>query len=169
MPQERKNEIWRTNSGFQIADDKLGRVLRDWILSGVPMDRFPTEAEWEYAARAGSRTRFHSGEKTGDLNRVAIWNTNSTRPVGTKEANAFGLHDVHGNVWEWIADWWDSKSFSNSSTPLIDPVGSENGNSRVLRGGSWFSNYDEDLQSACRRSFNPDDRDRNFGFRLVRT
>jgi formylglycine-generating enzyme required for sulfatase activity len=105
--------------------------------------RLPTEAEWEYAARAGSKA-----SRYGDLDAVAWYRGNSgaqTHEVGQKEANAWGLYDMLGNAWEWVADWYDGSYYSQSASQ--DPQGPSSGTQRVLRGGSWNSN-----PSICRVS-----------------
>jgi formylglycine-generating enzyme required for sulfatase activity len=92
----------------------------------------PTEAEWEYAARAGT-----TGDYAGDLDEMAWYIKNSgskTHPVATKKANAWGLYDMHGNVWEWVSDWYGSDYYQNS--PNNDPKGPNSGSARVYRGGS---------------------------------
>jgi formylglycine-generating enzyme required for sulfatase activity len=112
--------------------------------------RLPTEAEWEYAYRAGTTTAFHSfpgypnGTNDGTLlGSIAWWgawsggnSANQTRPVGQLAANGFGLHDMSGNVWEWVNDWY-SQSYYQSSSPM-NPPGPSTGMYRVLRGGSWL-------------------------------
>ncbi len=98
--------------------------------------RLPTEADWEYAARAGSRAAQY-----GDLNEIAWYRSNSnstTYDVGLQAANAWGLKDMLGNVWEWTADWYDASYYAK--TPAKDPSGPTSGNRRVLRGGSWDFN-----------------------------
>ncbi len=97
--------------------------------------RLPTEAEWEYACRAGT-----TGDYAGNLYEMAWYENNSgnqTHPVGQKKPNAWGLYDMHGNVWEWCADWYDSDYYRNS--PTTDPQGPSTGSSRVHRGGVWAS------------------------------
>ena len=125
--------------------------------------RLPTEAEWEYACRAGT-----TGDYAGDLGAMAWYKGNSdrkTHPVETKQANAFGLHDMHGNVWEWVQDW--SAPTYDANAPGDDPTGPQSGSSRVFRGGSWGS-VAVSCRSADRGSNKPGDRYYGLGFRLVR-
>jgi formylglycine-generating enzyme required for sulfatase activity len=101
----------------------------------------PSEAQWEYACRAGTETRYYTGDSEDDLDRAGWYLKNSGAqlpPVGEKEPNAFGLYDMHGNVWEWIEDvWHDSyKGAPNDGSPWVDNPRSS---IRVLRGGSWNS------------------------------
>jgi formylglycine-generating enzyme required for sulfatase activity len=126
--------------------------------------RLPTEAEWEYACRAGTTSAYNTGADISDD--TGWYNGNSkgkTHPVGQKPANAWGLFDMHGNVWEWCWDW---KGISTSGA-RTDPVGAVSGAYRVMRGGSWF--YPAFFaRSAHRGDGSPNDRSRSFGFRLVR-
>ena len=114
--------------------------------------RLPTEAEWEYACRAGSTTRFSFGDEVDDLGLYAWHGENSggrTQPVGLKRPNAWGLHDMYGNVWEWCHDWFDR--FYYDDAPFEDPVGPDTGRRRVLRGGSWsYGGYPHHFRSAAR-------------------
>lgn len=124
--------------------------------------RLPTEAEWEYAARAGT-----TGPYAGDLGAMAWYDPNSggtTHPVGTKAPNAWGLYDMHGNVWEWTQDWYGDYSAS----AVTDPVGPSSGSGRVNRGGGWRSGS-QGCRSAARLYFSPDDRGSILGLRLLRT
>ena len=125
--------------------------------------RLPTEAEWEYAARAGA-----TGVRYGELGAIAWYVANSgsrTHPVGQKRANAWGLHDMLGSVWEWTGDWYGEYP----SGVVTDPAGPESGSYRVIRGGSWYS-YARHIRSAYRfASDDPGYRNSHIGFRLVRT
>ena len=124
--------------------------------------RLPTEAEWEYACRAGTTTAYSYGDNLtkGDAN----IDGDSIKAVGSYRPNAFGVYDMHGNVWEWCEDWYDDYP----AGAVIDPKGPATGKSRVLRGGS-FVNYGSLARSSDRRSFTPTDRFDNYGFRLART
>ena len=124
--------------------------------------RLPTEAEWEYACRAGTPTAFHTGVDAIQPNQANI-SGRQTVPVGSYPANAFGLFDMHGNVWEWCADW-----YANYEDKTFDPQGPANGQHRVLRGGSWYDINQMDLcRSARRYNHHPDDRYAAVGFRVV--
>lgn len=134
--------------------------------------RLPTEAEWEYACRAGTTTPFHFGEtiSTDQVNydgNATYGNGNKgvyrkkTTPVGRFPANAFGIFDMHGNLWEWCQDWYGDYPQKD----VIDPKGPDAGQYRVLRGGSW-SYHPRHCRSAARFKYEPSDRDRYCGFRL---
>lgn len=124
--------------------------------------RLPTEAEWEYAARAGT-----TGTVYGDLGRVAWFRDNSegtTHPVGQKQANAFGLYDMIGNVHEWTNDW--NGPYNGAAT---DPVGPNEGKGRICRGWGWESNQDFVRVAGWRADAPPSQRSEIIGFRLART
>ena len=128
--------------------------------------RLPTEAEWEYACRAGTTTRFYTGNSDSDLDHAGWYKENSgsmTHPVGQKAPNAWGLYDMHGNVWEWCWDWFDKYS----SALVIDPEGSTRSSVRVVRGGSWY-NFASLCRSAHRFRCQHGYGDEKLGFRLLR-
>ena len=126
----------------------------------------PTEAQWEYACRAGSQTRFNFGDDEKDLGDHAWYKDNSdgkTHPVGQKKPNAWGLYDMHGNVWEWCRDWYGD-SYADAQT--TDPIRPAAGKGHLLRGGCWyyFAHY---ARSAQRWPVFVGRRDSVFGFRVV--
>jgi formylglycine-generating enzyme required for sulfatase activity len=126
--------------------------------------RLTTEAEWEYACRAGT-----TGDDAGNLGEMAWYKDNSggrTHAVGTKQPNAWGLFDMHGNVWEWCQDWYHYDSYNGAPSDGSAWLSGGEQKHRVLRGGSW-SNYDTGLRSAFRGGNTPDSRDDGVGFRVV--
>jgi len=136
--------------------------------------RLPTEAEWEYACRAGTKTAFNTGNNltTAQANYDGNYPYNGnvkgtyrkkTLPVGSFSANAFGLYDMHGNVYEWCSDWYGDYYSSSSQT---NPKGASSGSYRVVRGGSWSYNAHY-CRAAYRYSFTPACRFIVMGFRLV--
>ena len=135
--------------------------------------RLPTEAEWEYACRAGTTSALNSGqelmsvkERCWNLDAVAWYSENSddtTHPVGQKMPNAWGLYDMHGNVWEFCQDRYGEYP----SGAVTDPTGPESWSNRVCRGGNWLWNADAN-RSAYRYAFVPSCSD-YLGFRLART
>ena len=129
--------------------------------------RLPSEAEWEYAARAGTTTRYYCGDDSSCLDDIACWNKSDTCPVGQYDPNAFGLYDMLGGVWEWVEDcshddyegaptdgsvWDDEQCFSD----------------RMLRGGSWYGDLGRYLRASVRDNGNPDLRHSYLGFRCAR-
>jgi formylglycine-generating enzyme required for sulfatase activity len=129
--------------------------------------RLPTEAEWEYACRAGTATAYHTGGSEADLARAGWYSGNAgseTHPVGKKAPNAWGLYDLHGNVWEWCWDWYGEYG----SGTQRDPQGAADGSERVIRGGSW-RNDARHCRSANRGRDDPSDAGDNLGFRVARS
>jgi formylglycine-generating enzyme required for sulfatase activity len=126
----------------------------------------PTEAEWEYACRADSETLWSFGDDERDLGDYAWFYGNSgnkTHPVGTKRPNAWGLYDMHGNVWEWCRDWHGEYK----AAPARDPKGPRSGQYRTLRGGGWRSGVPGYTRSAYRGRAGPTDHDGYVGVRPV--
>jgi formylglycine-generating enzyme required for sulfatase activity len=137
---------------------KLGKLTHETV-------RFPTEAEWEFACRAGTTTKYSTGDSAEDLKRVAWYGGNprlGTHPVGEKDANAFGLYDMHGNVIQWCADWYAPYS----ADVVIEPKGPKEGTDRVARGSCWYWGPGE-CRSAVRGCGNPWNGVYNVGFRVV--
>jgi formylglycine-generating enzyme required for sulfatase activity len=154
-------------------------------LAGETRYRLPTEAEWEYACRAGSNGEYCFGDDASMLDEYAWYNNNSsnqTHPVCLKRPNSWGLYDMHGNVWEWVQDWYDDYPRGSVTDPqgpssgkiLIridpdDPARVSSGPRHVYRGGSWHQ-----FAPCCRSSFRryhllPDERTIALGFRILRT
>ena len=149
---------WEDAQGF-------AKQLNGW--AGNSVYRLPTEAEWEYAARAGTTTRWSFGDEAGRLGYYAWYSDNNsplgTREVGLKNPNPWGLYDMHGNVWEWCQDW----KGAYSTTRQINPTGPMAGSVRVLRGG-FFNDRARGVRSAARHCYAPGYRGYGFGLRLLR-
>ncbi len=130
--------------------------------------RLPTEAEWEYACRAGTTTRFWFGDDVSELAKYAWINKNSkeqTQPVGAEgHANPWGLSDMLGNIWEWCSDWFGEDYYASGVNQ--DPQGPPTGNNQVIRGGSWLD-LDRDCQCAFRNRILPNGQFLDVGFRVV--
>jgi formylglycine-generating enzyme required for sulfatase activity len=152
------NVSWHEASDFcRKLSGKTGKTIR-----------LPTEAEWEYACRAGTKTRFSFGDSDSALGDYA-WTGDKRNPVGQKKPNAWGLYDMHGNVWQWCADWYGPYS----SEALTNPQGATSGNSRVLRGGAFIDGDTGYFRCACRYKGDPAGREYwghgGFGFRCATT
>ena len=131
--------------------------------TGLDFD-LPTEAQWEYACRAGTTTTYSYGNSdSGNYMWYASNSLSQTHEVGTKSPNPWGLYDMHGNVWEWCLD-----QYASSLAGGTDPKGSSSGSYRVLRGGGWYNNA-PGCTSSLRYSYTPSNEYYNFGFRLSRT
>ena len=184
---------WR-NAGFEQTDEHPvvnvswndAVAFCEWLSKKEKKTyRLPTEAEWEYACRAGTTTRYSSGDDPETLAKVGNvadatakakfpdWTGTIkasdgyvfTSPVGSFQPNAFGLHDMHGNAWQWCSDWYGDKDYSTS--PTDDPTGPDSGDLRVLRGGSWTLGPSV-ARSAKRGRDTPVSRDNLVGFRVAR-
>jgi formylglycine-generating enzyme required for sulfatase activity len=151
-------------------------------LSALPAERaagrvyrLPTEAEWERGCRGGNQalTKYHFGDSKADLGKYAWYDKNAydigdkyAHPVGQKLENGYGLHDMHGNVWEWCSDWYAADNYGTSAASGPDPTGPSEGSLWVVRGGCW-SNAAAFCRSAFRYGNEPSLRGDGFGFRLA--
>ncbi|MCH2212840.1 MAG: bifunctional serine/threonine-protein kinase/formylglycine-generating enzyme family protein [Fuerstiella sp.] len=179
VTQEQYERVMGTNpSHFKGAKHPVEQVSWDdavsfcRMLSSLPAEksagrvyRLPTEAEWEYACRAGTTTEYSFSDRDSRLDEYAWFADNSgktTHPVGRQRANGWGLYDMHGNVWEWCSDWYGEYP----SGSVRNPSGPSSGSFRVFRGGCWFYAA-RNCRSANRDNSAPDDRYRDLGFRLV--
>ena len=159
------------HEGFGPLYILKGEIVRwNWHAVGY---RLPTEAEWEYACRAGTVTAFNTGDKitTDQANYDGTYSYNksvketyreTTVPVGGFEPNQWGIFDMHGNVWEWCWDWYGPYNLRNT----VNPTGPASGSSRIIRGGSWGGSA-RYLRSANRCSNVPFSRDNYLGFRVL--
>ena len=148
-------------------EDAQGFIAELNRREGVSVYRLPTEAEWEYAARAGTQTAYHFGNAADQLEQYGWYKDNArnrTHPVGQKQPNGWGLFDMHGNVWEWVHDWYGDYP----GGAVTDPRGPEAGVGRVRRGGAWSSGA-RYHRVANRHGFAPVNRYNGLGFRLART
>ena len=146
-----------------------GKTTRN--LARVHGFRLPTEAEWEYAARGGSKSKGYEYSGSNNLKEVGWHNKNAgdkTHPVGSLKPNELGLYDMSGNVWEWCHDWYDTKyySFCKGKGTAENPIGPDTGSLRVLRGGSWL-HVAQNCRAAYRDANTPGYRNHYLGFRLA--
>jgi len=166
------------NDSVQFAERLTERMRQRGVIGSNDRFRLPTEAEWEYACRAGTTTAFSFGDDTGQLGDFAWYdgnidsdlgdilsNTHSEspiQPVARKKPNPWGLYDMHGNVYEWVKDWFDN--YPNQAE--TDPTGPRTGSYRVRRGGSWYL-PSGDVRSASRDGLDPDNRSGSNSVRLA--
>jgi formylglycine-generating enzyme required for sulfatase activity len=169
-------KVVRYNRGEHRGSDRLPADSLEWgdcleftRLAGGGL-RLPTEAEWEYACRAGAKTVYCFGDDEASLDDYAWFNLNSnSRPheVGLKKPNTWGLYDMHGNVWEWCADRYGPYQFRDGEV-VDDPKGPKTGRTWVRRGGAWYFNA-SNCRCANRSGAVPHDRIEYFGFRVALT
>jgi len=170
-----KTKPWKGKEGDDIAASyitwneakKFCEKLTELEAKEKRKYRLPTEAEWEYACRAGTQTSYSFGDIGTELDKYAWYREskpNHASQVALKKHNQFGLYDMHGNVWEWCSDWYDENYYENS--PDKDPQGPKNGTKRVCRGGSFKAPADE-CRSAYRDKEKDDHRSSRTGFRVV--
>jgi formylglycine-generating enzyme required for sulfatase activity len=182
--------LWRAVMGRNPSDFVMGRNPSDFKGAKLPVEnvswddsqefvaqlnelnvapsgfRFslPTETQWEYGCRAGSTTAYCFGDNDNQLGGYAWYDDKwaGTHPVGTKQANAWGLYDMHGNVWEWCLDWYGDYP----SSAVADTSGASSGSYRVFRGGSWRSS-ERNCRSAIRNGLVPGYRGSDLGVRVA--
>ncbi|MDB5261381.1 MAG: hypothetical protein JWQ14_662 [Adhaeribacter sp.] len=164
-----KERITKPNHPATVSwNDAQAFIKRLNAKEGHNRYRLPTEAEWEYAARAGTTTAYSFGNNANELGKYAwygeYFSTGGTHPAGTKPPNPWGLYDVHGNVWEWVQDFYSNSYYAQS--PSIDLKGPATGKDHVVRGGSWHITADS-WRSTFRKPYAPDYRGISIGFRLV--
>jgi formylglycine-generating enzyme required for sulfatase activity len=175
-PSEHKGDELPVHDVSWIDSKKFIRRLNQ--IEGDTKYRLPSEAEWEYACRAGSQKAFSSGALTvpgSDLDpllaQVSWYKANSggsPQNVGTKSSNAWGLYDMHGNVWEWCQDWWERWYGKFSGQAIIDPAGPPRGRFKIIRGGGWFAGATYQ-RSASRMRAKPGSKSPGIGFRVARS
>ena len=173
-PVSRVERTWRWCRRNPVVSSSIATVLLVMVIAGggVLQQRAAnlkeiaaTEAEWEYACRAGTATTFSHGDDESLLDRYAVFRSSRTELPGSKLPNGWGLFDVHGNVFEWCRDWYGS--FGSEAT-ISDPLGPDQGTRRVLRGGSFYFGA-RNARSAYRVYYNPVNRNLDLGFRVART
>ena len=146
--------------------EKLNQIFAKQLPEGYKF-AIPTEAQWEYAARGGNKSKNYIYSGSDDIDKIAWYEDNSmeqTNKIGLKRKNELGIFDMSGNLWEWCSDWFDGDYYLYS--PTTDPTGPGYGYHRVLRGGSWRSTS-QGCRVSCRFAANPNERASNCGLRVV--
>ncbi len=180
ITQEQWVDLMGSNPSLNVGDDlPVERISRDDAESFIDAlnaittysatYRLPSEAEWEYAYRAGTSTRFYWGQDAAEtaIDRYAWYTTiagGDTHPVGLKRPNTWGLYDMSGNVWEWVQDWYGAYP----AGPITDPQGPAMGNEGIVRGGSFLS-FPYQCRAAHRFTHPADTPSLQMGFRVLRT
>ncbi len=156
-----KKRRWPEDGDVSVSATSFLGCIRG--KTGLGFD-LPTEAQWEYACRAGTTGGLNNGKELTPLSNLyeVAWHSGKTHPVGEKKPNAWGLFDMHGNVWEWCRDWKDSYPGD-----ITDPVGAKWGRDRVMRGGSHITFFPTHFRSAYRARYVPGCRYCDMGFRLA--
>ena len=175
VTQEQWESVMRNNPSYfkgenlpveQVSWNDVQEFIARLNSSGEDVYRLPTEAEWEYCCRAGSQSAFYFGDDEAEMDDYAWYQHNSDgqiHPVGQKKPNAWGLYDMHGNVYEWVQDLYGAYT----SDAVCDPQGPSTGVGRVVRGGCW--DYEARYARSANRGGNsPDYRYGYLGFRLVK-
>lgn len=164
------------NASVRYVSWNDAQLFLEWLNKKKPRNdkatyRLPTEAEWEYASRAGTNTIYFFGNSLSELSKYAQYRADMDMSNGgsteetSRRANPWGIFDIYGNVWEWVSDWYDAGYYE--ITKSKDPQGPVSGKMRVIRGGA--SNFDSSYcRSAARESYPPQNRSRSIGFRVVR-
>ncbi len=177
VTQAQWQQVMETNPSYFQGDPGLPVEQVSWndcqefirrlnALEQTTAYRLPDETEWEYACRAGSTTAYCFGDDPEGLDDYGWHYTNAdlrTQPVGRKLPNAWGLHDMHGNVWEWCRNWYH-KEPSPEWDKAVEPAGGIN---KVVRGGAWYF-HRSDCRSACRNFYQPGRREFFIGLRLIK-
>ena len=159
------NKLSARDGYTSVYSDIDGAVKANWSANGY---RLPTEAEWEYACRAGTTTPYYTGSTGEDLARCAWYSGNSSdgpKDRGQLAPNSFGLYDMHGNVFEWCWDWYRADYYSQGINN--NPLGPDGGDEKICRGGSYFV-FEYGCRAGFRSMLAPEYAGRDIGFRLVR-
>ena len=167
---EIKKWIWRDNHPIVNVNWFDATAYCEWLSKKTGrVYRLPTEAEWEYAARGGQKSKSFKYSGSNNINEVCWYDETTlergTMPVGTLKPNELGIHDMSGNAWEWCADYYGHTYYKTS--PKANPKGPNHGQFRVIRGGSWY--YVAEMASCTLRDGPyPEFKNWNYGFRIVR-